>query len=151
MSLSRKRSLRAREHGVVRHLVLDAQAAEPAVGEVHLDLATQRPLRADRKHVADNEHPEHEHRIDRGPADRGIVRCKLAMHPRQIQDRIDPAHEMIGRNNVIELERIEKLALIALQPPHHRKPRCSMWSRDGTTIRCQQQPTFATKSARSGH
>jgi hypothetical protein len=38
--------------------------------------------------------------IDRGPADRGIVRRKLGMHPRQIQNRIDLAHEMIGRNNV---------------------------------------------------
>jgi len=29
---------------------------------------------------------------------------------------------MIGRNHVIEMELIEQLALIALQPPHHRKP-----------------------------
>jgi hypothetical protein len=50
------------------------------------------------------------------------VRRKLGVHPRQIQNRIDLAHEMIGRNNVIEMELIEQLALIALQPPHHRKP-----------------------------
>jgi hypothetical protein len=29
---------------------------------------------------------------------------------------------MIGRNIVIETELIKQLALIALQPPHHRKP-----------------------------
>src|SRR5215510_13435489 len=107
---------------MVRDLVLDAQVAKPAVGEVHLDLAAQRPLRADREHVPDNEHPDHEHRIDRGPADRGIVTRKLGVHPRQIQNRIDLAHQMIGRNNVIEMERIEQLALIALLPPHHRQP-----------------------------
>jgi hypothetical protein len=44
------------------------------------------------------------------------------VHPRQTQDRIDLAHEMIGRNNVIQPELIEQLALIALPPPHHRQP-----------------------------
>jgi hypothetical protein len=123
ISLSRKRSLRARENAEWSgDLVLDAQAAEPAVGKVHLDLATQLPLRADRKHVTDNEHPDHEHRIERGPADRGIVRRQLRVHPRQIQNRIDLAHAMIGRNNVIEMELIEQLAVIALLPPHHGKP-----------------------------
>src|SRR5262245_17897909 len=107
---------------MVRDLILDAQVAKPAVGEVHLDLATQRPLRADRKHVPDNEHPDHQLRIERGPADRGIVRRKLGVHPRQIQNRIDPANQMIGRNHVIEMELIEQLALIALQPPHHSQP-----------------------------
>src|SRR5215471_19141187 len=43
------------------------------------------------------------------------------MHPRQIEDRIDLAHEMIGRNNIIKIELVEQLALIAVQPPHHRK------------------------------
>jgi hypothetical protein len=107
---------------MIRHLVLDVDLAEPAVGEVHLDLATQRPLRADREHVADDEHPDHEHRIERGPSDCGIVRRQLGVHPRQIQNRIDLAHQMIGRNNVVEMELIEQLALIALQPPHHRQP-----------------------------
>jgi hypothetical protein len=32
------------------------------------------------------------------------------MHPRQIQNRIDLAHQMIGRNNLIEMELIEQLA-----------------------------------------
>src|SRR5262245_54460086 len=51
-----------------------------------------------------------------------IVRRKLGVHPRQIQNRIDPANQMIGRNHVIEMELIEQLALIALQPPHHSQP-----------------------------
>jgi len=130
---------------VIRHLVLDAQAAEPAVGEVHLDLAIKCPLR--RKHVPDNEHPDHEHRIDRRTPDRGIVRRKLGMHPRQVQNRIDLAHEMIGWNNVIEMELVEQLALITLQPPHHAQPPLNMARGWNLTVRGRQQPTFATKSA----
>jgi hypothetical protein len=77
------------------------------------------------------------------------VRRQLGVHPRQIQNRIDLAHAMIGRNNVIEMERIERLAVIALLPPHHRKPPRSTWRRDGTIVRHEEQPTFATKSAHS--
>ncbi len=53
--------------------VLDAEATEPAIGEVELDLAAQRAFRADGEHLADDQHSDHQHRIDRGTADRRIV------------------------------------------------------------------------------
>jgi hypothetical protein len=31
--------------------------------------------------VADDEHPDHQHRIDRGPTEPRIIRCQLGMHP----------------------------------------------------------------------
>jgi len=43
------------------------------------------------------------------------------MRPRQIENRRNISHEMIVRNDIIETELIEQLALITLQPPHHRK------------------------------
>jgi hypothetical protein len=64
---------------------------------------------------------------------------------------IDLAHGMIDRNDFIEAELVEKLALIALQPPHHRMPPPLMWCAYGTIVRDRPQPTFATKSAGSGH
>jgi len=73
------------------------------------------------------------------------VRRKLRVHPRQIQSCIDLAHEMTGRNNVIEMELIKQLALIALQPPHHRKPPPLSMVRG----RNHWQPTSATESANS--
>ena len=111
-----------RERRVVGDLVLDAELAEPAVCEVHLHLTAKRPLRADGEHVTDDEHPDHEHRIDRGAADRGIVGRQLGVHPRQIENGVDLAHQMISRNGIVEVELVEQLALIALQPPHHGKP-----------------------------
>src|SRR6266571_1796747 len=68
---------------MIRNAVLNAQAAEPAVCQVDLDLAAQHPLRADRKYVADDKHPDHELRIDRGPAHLGIIGRELPMYPRQ--------------------------------------------------------------------
>ena len=49
----------ARECGVIGDLVLDAEAAEPAIGEVQLNLPAERAFRADREHIAEDEHPDH--------------------------------------------------------------------------------------------
>src|SRR3974377_1484628 len=58
----------ARERRMIRDLVLDAQAAEPAICQVDLNFTTERPFRADREHKADNQHSNHKHWIDRWPA-----------------------------------------------------------------------------------
>ncbi len=71
-----------RERRMIRDLVLNAQTAEPAIRQVDLDLAAEQPFRADREHIADDEHPDHQHRIDRGPPNFGIVGHELVMHPR---------------------------------------------------------------------
>ena len=42
---------RTRKRRVVRDSILDAELAEPAIGEVHLYFTTDQPLRADRKDI----------------------------------------------------------------------------------------------------
>jgi len=76
------------------------------------------------------------------------VRRKLGVPPRQIQNRIDPTNEMIGRHNLIKMKLIEQLTLIAIQTSHHRKPPPT-WCGDGIIVRRQQRPTFVTKSTQS--
>ena len=53
-----------RERRVIRNLVLKAQPTEPSVRQVDPNVPTQRPLRSNGKDVADDEHPDHQHRID---------------------------------------------------------------------------------------
>src|SRR3982074_1897387 len=107
-------------------LVLDAEATEPAIGEVQLDLAEQRAFRADGEHVADDEHPYHQHRIDRWSSGLRIVWRHLGPNPGQIENARNSAHEGIVRHGLFELERIEQLPLILAAPPHHRRlRRCS--------------------------
>ena len=57
------------------------------------DLLAQPPFKADAIAVADNEHPDHQLRIDRGPSDVTVERCqllaKIDQHPRD--DWIEPA------------------------------------------------------------
>src|ERR1700740_2558427 len=76
-----KRSNTLRKRRVIRDLVLNREPTKPAIGKVHSHVTAQRPLRADREHVADDEHPDHQHRIDRRPTDPRIVGCQLGMHP----------------------------------------------------------------------
>ena len=110
------------ERRMIRDPVLDAQAAEPAIGQVDLDLPTQRALRADRKQVADEQHPQHQHRIDRGPPHPGVMRRQLRIDPLQIEHRRDLADRVIVRHGVSKAERVEKLPLILVEPPHHCAP-----------------------------
>ena len=52
---------------MIRDSIFDAQLAEPAIGEVNLHFTTDQPLRADRKGVSHDQHPDHQFRIDRRP------------------------------------------------------------------------------------
>jgi hypothetical protein len=101
---------------MIRDSILDTELAEPAIGEVHLYFPTDQSLRADRKDVSHHQHPDHQLRIDRRASHRRIMRCK----PGQIESRIDPPDQVIGRHRIFEVELVEKLTLLSLQTAHHR-------------------------------
>jgi hypothetical protein len=94
----------AREGGMIGDLVFDAEATEPAVGEVELNLAVETAPRSDREHVAEDEHPDHQLRIDRWPAAVGIVRGELGATPRQVENFGDPADLMVVWYHRLEFE-----------------------------------------------
>ena len=73
---------RSRKYRVIGDLVLYAKLTEPAVGKVHLHLATQQTLGAKAKNIADDQHPQHQYRVDRRPTECRIVRRKFAVYPR---------------------------------------------------------------------
>src|SRR5258707_2800746 len=138
-----------RERRMIRNLVLDAQAAEPAACQVNVDLAAEHPLRADGENVPNDEHPDHEHQVNRRSAKRRIVGRELGANPVQIQDSSNIADKMIGRNNLFKAERIEQLTLVPIELTHHgiAPSRIAIPRRN----HCSQAPstTFATKSANS--
>src|ERR1700731_1616659 len=91
-----------------------------APGDRHPDLATEQTLRPQAEGVAEDQHPDHQNRIDRGAAECRIMRRKLAIDPRQIEHRCNRTHLVIVRHHLFKAERIKQLPLILLQPPHHR-------------------------------
>jgi len=66
--------------------------------------------------LADDQHPDHQHRINRGSADRGIMRRQLVLGPGQVENRRNLAYQMISWNRRIEIERIEQLPLVSIVP-----------------------------------
>ena len=107
-----------REGRVVGHFVLEIETAEPAIGEMKLDLLAQLALIPDAVAVADNQHPQHQFGINRGPADLTIESLQLATELGQYarHDRIDPAQQMVFGDQFIEVERVKQPALIARLP-----------------------------------
>ena len=97
------------------------EPAIPPIGQIDLHFSAEATLRADRKHVADNEHPDHEHRIDRRSARVGVVGRQLLVHPAEIEHCVDPANQMIRRHHLVEVELVEELALPIFPPTHHRR------------------------------
>ena len=62
---------------MIGNLVIELEAAEPTITEMKFDLLAQLPFKADAIAVADNEHPDHQLRIDRGPPDLAVERRQL--------------------------------------------------------------------------
>jgi hypothetical protein len=139
-----------RERRMIGDSVLDAELAEPAIGEVHLHFTADQSLRADRKDIPYHQHPDHQFRIDRRTTHGRIMRCKFATKPRQIESCIDLPHQMIFRNRVVEMKLVEQLTLVTLQKPIMNRPRRDSRQHNGITLRGLSQPTFATKSAQNG-
>jgi len=51
-----------------------------------------------------------------------VVRRQFGVHPGQVQHRRDLADAVVVRHHLVEAEGIEQLALVPVEPPHHRSP-----------------------------
>ena len=83
---------------MVRHVAVEAEPAEPAIGEVQMHLLAQPPLRADAEAIADNQHPDHQLRIDRRSPNRAVERRQVSPNFGQVDEAVDRSQEMISRH-----------------------------------------------------
>ena len=81
---------------------VEAEPAEPAIGQVEMNLLAQPPLRADAEAVADDQHPDHQLGIDRGPAGRAVERGQMRADVPKIDEAVDPPQQMVGRHMILE-------------------------------------------------
>ncbi len=109
----------AREGRVIGHLAVQAQPAEPPIGQVQVDLLAQPALRADGKAVAHDQHADHQLGIDRGPADGAVVAGQLTPHAGEIKEAIDMTQQVVSRNMIIEAKVVEQPIRRRLRPHHH--------------------------------
>ncbi len=48
-----------------------------------------------------------------------VTRFRFSVQPDRVENRINPAHQMIGADNIIKPEGVEKPILKTLHPTHH--------------------------------
>jgi hypothetical protein len=104
---------------MVGHLVIEAEAAEPPVGQVEMDVLAQPTLGPDPHHVADDQHPDDQLGIDRGPARVAVERPKPRPHPVHVEEAVDLPKQVVGGHVALQIELVEELRL-GLLNAHHR-------------------------------
>jgi hypothetical protein len=108
-----------REGRMVRHRVRQIQPAEPAVGQVQVDLVAEPTLRADAEAIADDQHPDHQLRVDRRSAGRAVVRRQQPPDVGKVDEAVDPPQQMVFRHVILDREAVEERTLRHLLRPHH--------------------------------
>src|SRR5215469_17478697 len=78
-----------RKSRMVRHRSVEPQPAKPSITEVQMDIIAQPPLRADAEAVPDDQHADHQLRVDRRSAHLAVERAQVLADTRQIHKPVD--------------------------------------------------------------
>src|SRR5215472_17639684 len=99
-----------RESRVVRHGTVKPEPAEPAVRQVQVNFLAQPPLRAYAEAIADDQHPNHQLRINGRPTNLTVKRRQLAPYPVKFDKAVNRiavdaplAHDARARTRKTEL------------------------------------------------
>src|SRR5271166_3079064 len=106
---------------MIRDVAVEAQATEPAISQIEVDLVAQLPLRANAEAVADDQHADHQLGIDRRATRLAVVWLQMRPDLRKVDEPIDLAKQVIVRDMPFQAEAVEQRLLH--QPPfaHHRE------------------------------
>ena len=107
---------------MVGHCAVEAQSTKPAVRQIEVHLFAQPPLRADAKAVADDQHADHQLRINRRPTNGAVKRRQLPPQPVEFDEPIDRSQQMPLRHMPFKRELVKQRVLLDLPLPHHRLP-----------------------------
>src|SRR5215471_4484596 len=114
------------ERRVIRHRAIQAQPAEPPVGQIEVNLLTQPPLRSDAEAISDQEHSNHELGIDGRSTDATVERRQVPPDLLKIAKPVDRPEPVVGGNMPFERELIEQRSLFDLPMPHHDLQSCQL-------------------------
>jgi hypothetical protein len=96
---------------VVGDFIFKAQPAEPAISQVQMGLFAQPPFGADAIAVADDQHADHQLRINRRTPNRTIEIGKVMAQVAQIETLINAAQKVIGWDVIFKVERVKQSLL----------------------------------------
>src|SRR5277367_145120 len=96
---------------MIGDIAIEPQSTKPAIGQIEMDLLAQATLRTNAKAIADNEHPDHQLRIDRGPSHVAVIGPQMRPNLGQIDETVDLAQQVIVRDAPIEAEAVKQRLL----------------------------------------
>jgi hypothetical protein len=108
------------EGRVVGHRIFEVDPAEPAVRQVQMHLLAQPALGADAEAMADDQHPDHQFRVDGGAAGVAVERREVLAQTTEVKNPVDAAKQVVARDVIVEVEGVEQLVLRAASLTHHR-------------------------------
>jgi hypothetical protein len=89
-----------------------------AISQIEVDLLTQPTLRTNAE--ADDEHPDHQLGINRGPPDVAVIGLEMRPNSGQVDETVDPAQHVIVRDVPVQTEAVEQRLLHHTPFAHHR-------------------------------
>src|SRR5271154_1548702 len=99
---------------------IEPQATKPPIREIKMDLLAQPTLRTNAQAVADDEHPDHQLGINRGPPHVAIVGTQMRPNLGQVDEPIDLAKQVTVRDMPLKAEAVEQRLLHHPPFAHHR-------------------------------
>jgi hypothetical protein len=87
---------------MVRDLAIQAKLTKPAIREIEMNFLTQAALRPYSHAIADDQHADHQLRIDRGATGVAIMRPQHLTDLIEVEMTVDASQHVIGRHMVIE-------------------------------------------------
>src|SRR3546814_18427616 len=82
----------------------------------------QPTLGTDAEAVTDDQHPNHQGRIDRRQARVAVVGSEVLVQFAQVEEQVDPAQQVVGGNVVFQVDSIEQRRLPGVLKTHNRDP-----------------------------
>ena len=101
------------EGRVIGHRGFEVEPAEPAIRQVQMNLVAQPALGADAEAVADDQHADHQLRVDRRAPGVAVERREMAAQLAEVEEAIDAAQQVIARNVIVQIEGVEESVLAA--------------------------------------
>jgi hypothetical protein len=113
-----------RERRVIGNLAIQTESAEPSsLRQIQMNLLAEPPLGPDAHAVADDQHSDHQLRVNRGPSNLTVKGLQSLTQIFEVEMPVNAAQEMIGRDVVVEAEVVKQLSRCRLNAHHRRLSR----------------------------
>ena len=105
---------------MIGHRAIKAKPAEPAIGKVEMNLFAEPTLRADAHAITDDQHPDHQFRIDGGPPRVAVIGPNMLADAFQINEAVDRTQQIIRWHMVLNAEAVKQRFLHHRSLAHHQ-------------------------------